>query len=179
MDDRAEIFRQKYLGGMTLQEIGAENGGLSRERVRQIIARRFGSLRSIGGAKARSVAAGLARDEARDARYMHTHGCTFSQYMALRGPITLAFIEQKRNARQRGIGWNLKFWEWWSIWQASGRWGERGRTADQYVMCRFGDSGPYEVGNVYIDTASNNISGGYQHRDRNPWWDRGKFRTTC
>lgn len=65
------------------------------------------------------------------------------------------FSIQKRKAKQRKIPWELSFEEWWSIWEQSGRWDERGPN-DGYVMCRDMDTGPYAVDNVRIDSASNN-----------------------
>lgn len=69
-----------------------------------------------------------------------------------------AFWDQRSNARHRGIEWVLSFEEWWDIWCESGRWERRGRSG--YVMCRTGDTGPYAVGNVYIDHTSNNCRDG-------------------
>ena len=63
---------------------------------------------------------------------------------------------QKRKAKQRGIAWNMFFDEWWSIWQESGKWSLRGDTKEKYCMCRTNDTGAYEIGNVPIDTFSNN-----------------------
>lgn len=64
------------------------------------------------------------------------------------------FSVQKRKAKQRGIEWKLSFDEWWKTWQESGKWDERG--VNGYVMCRNGDSGPYSMDNVRIDTFKNN-----------------------
>ena len=67
------------------------------------------------------------------------------------------YIMQLHNAKARGIGWELTFEQWWSIWQDSGRWQERGCHADNYCMCRIGDVGPYAVGNVFIATFRENL----------------------
>lgn len=48
-------------------------------------------------------------------------------------------------------------WEWWTIWQMSGRWEERGR-GHGYMMCRKGDVGPYALGNVVIATGDFNAA---------------------
>lgn len=42
------------------------------------------------------------------------------------------------------------------MWEASGKWDERGRGALKYAMCRIGDTGPYAPGNVYIATNTQN-----------------------
>lgn len=70
-----------------------------------------------------------------------------------------AFNSQRRNARKRKIGWHLTLLEWWTIWQQSGKWEERGRGSG-YVMCRYGDLGPYALGNVFIGGARENTSEG-------------------
>lgn len=88
-------------------------------------------------------------------------GCTPEQVRALRAdsakPIG-AFLSQQRVAKFRGIEWHLTLVEWWAIWQRSGKWHQRGRRANEYVMCRRGDVGPYAVGNVVIATGDLNTS---------------------
>ncbi len=143
-----------YSRGKTLQELGDEFG-LTRERVRQIIAR-FGKIE--GGVTIRSRRK-VALDEAkRDVHCLEKRGCTWKQYVALRAMRrpTRAFSQQRRNASDRGIRWELTLWEWWCIWKESGHWEERGRDGGAYVMCRFGDVGPYAVDNIYIATSNQN-----------------------
>lgn len=60
----------------------------------------------------------------------------------------------KNGAKRRGIGFLLSFEEWWDIWEPF--WDKRGKSKDNLVMCRYGDSGPYAKDNVYIDSYSNN-----------------------
>lgn len=60
----------------------------------------------------------------------------------------------KRRAAVRGIGFELTFEEWWSLWEDY--WDKRGRGNDEYMMCRKGDKGPYALGNVYISTGLHN-----------------------
>ena len=62
----------------------------------------------------------------------------------------------KSSAKKRGIPFLLTFEEWWDIWQASGKWEQRGRRRDQYVMARFGDLGAYKRDNVRICLAGEN-----------------------
>lgn len=66
----------------------------------------------------------------------------------------------KSNAAYRGIAFLLTYEEWFQIWQDSGHWFERGRGANKYVMARFGDIGPYAIGNVKIITGAENVSEG-------------------
>lgn len=103
------------------------------------------------------------------------YGCSREQYIAIRGLTTRRFIEQRRNAKTRGIGWELTFWQWWSIWQQSGHWHERGR-GQGYVMCRLNDVGPYSEDNVFIATAADNSSNSIWRRLGLP---RGVTRKNC
>ena len=73
------------------------------------------------------------------------------------------YSESKRRARQRGIGFDLTFDQWWDIWQSSGHWHERGARKTGYVMRRTGDEGPYAVGNVYIGTHPENAMEGWRN----------------
>lgn len=73
------------------------------------------------------------------------------------------YHKHKFNAKHRGIAFLLTFEEWWDIWQASGKWEQRGQRGDQYAMARFGDEGAYEAGNVRICLVSENVA----ERNRN------------
>lgn len=68
------------------------------------------------------------------------------------------FITQKNNARMRGIEFLLTYDEWLKEWQDSGVLELRGRGRNQYCMARFGDKGPYAVGNVKIILHGDNVS---------------------
>jgi hypothetical protein len=73
------------------------------------------------------------------------------------GSLEEQFKQQARQAKRRGIGWQLTFDEWLSIWTESGHLHERGNKQGQYVMGRTGDTGPYAAGNVYICTFAQNL----------------------
>jgi hypothetical protein len=60
------------------------------------------------------------------------------------------FREHRKHAAVRGVPFLMIFEQWWSIWQQSGHWHERGVGRGKYVMARLGDRGPYAVGNVKI-----------------------------
>lgn len=66
------------------------------------------------------------------------------------------FTDQKSKAKHRGIDFNLTFEEWWSIWEQSGKWNERGIRKGQYVMSRIADQGGYTLDNVMIQTVGDN-----------------------
>lgn len=61
-----------------------------------------------------------------------------------------AYKKHKSSAKERGIQFLLSFDEWLKIWRDSGHLHERGRKLGQYCMARFGDTGPYAIGNVEI-----------------------------
>jgi len=65
---------------------------------------------------------------------------------------------QKYNAKQRSVEFKLTLEEWWAWWQSTGHYHERGCKNGQYVMGRFGDSGPYQLGNIYCCTTNENGS---------------------
>jgi hypothetical protein len=70
------------------------------------------------------------------------------------------YTQHKSNATQRCIPFLLTLEEWTLIWLESGKWEQRGRGADKFCMCRKGDIGPYEVGNVFIGTGRENVRAG-------------------
>lgn len=68
-----------------------------------------------------------------------------------------AFKHQRFGAKTRRIKFLLTFDEWLSIWIKSKKLDDRGVRTGQYVMSRFGDMGPYAVGNVRIVSNGENI----------------------
>ena len=70
------------------------------------------------------------------------------------------YTTHKSNAKRRGIEFNLTFEQWFDIWEKSGKWDERGRSANKYCMCRVGDTGSYSVNNVFIGQGKHNVSDG-------------------
>lgn len=161
--DRSERMASLYKSGQTLEQIGAEYG-VTRERVRQIIKKHHGLTAKHGGASKTAKEKRKKFYAARDARSMKKWGCPWSQYVILRdmGSPTAAYSRQRVNAAHRGIEWDLTLWQWWTIWQESGHWDERGR-GRAYQMCRIRDTGPYSVGNVYIATGVENIQDYWAH----------------
>ena len=72
-------------------------------------------------------------------------------------PLWVAYNFQRLRAAERGIAFELGFLEWLKVWGASGHLASRGRKGDQYCMARYGDRGPYAVGNVKIILGVDNV----------------------
>lgn len=157
--ERAAVMGSMYKGGKTLEEIG-KLFRLTRERVRQLIKKHCGLTGADGGQSTTAQRKRVASKAKKDAASMLKNGCTHDQYMTLvrMQSQTRAHTRQRNSALQRGIEWNIKLWDWWQIWQKSGKWSDRGRGKGKYVMCRFGDIGAYEPSNVYIATCEHNVS---------------------
>jgi len=69
-------------------------------------------------------------------------------------PIHRAFIVQRTNANARGIAFCLSYAEWLEWWGADIK--LRGCHSGDLCMCRIGDTGSYEVGNIYKATMAQN-----------------------
>jgi hypothetical protein len=78
------------------------------------------------------------------------------------------FSQQRNGARNRGIAWDFTFEEWWAVWEASGKWEQRGVRRGCYVMARHGDTGPYSRSNVSIIRHEDNIRQALSAPDREP-----------
>lgn len=164
---REQRMCQLYTTGHTLQQI-ATVYGISRERVRQIISR-AGVTRAEGGlaksSQQKAEAKAAARKKRLDEKAQAMFGCTFDDLLFWNddrrgwasGTKSRAYLNQRKAAEWRGIGWELTFPQWCQIWLESGHWAERGRKADAYCMARKQDFGPYAVWNVYITTLSQNV----------------------
>jgi hypothetical protein len=186
---RAETMAALYRDGFTLKQIG-DQYGLTRERVRQILAKHKRMNATNGGQHIRAQRRAGKRRAAKDAKAMRDWGCTYEQWLALvalgkemraagKGKYqtpTAAYRNQKNNAGQRGIGFDLTLWQWWTIWQQSGHWDQRGR-GQGYCMCRKGDVGPYAVDNVFIALAAENSREGSMYKRKDPTLPIGVTRT--
>lgn len=78
----------------------------------------------------------------------------------MRDQFKRTYTQHKSNAKARGIEFRLTLDEWKQIWLDSGKWEQRGRGADKYCMCRIGDAGCYEIGNVFIGLGKTNVRDG-------------------
>lgn len=169
-----ELFKQ----GKTQAEIG-RMFSVSRQRISQVLAR-HGVTGAQGGQAARTEKRAAEKMAKRQKDCLEKHGCTLEQFAAVcterpSGSISphLVFIRQRNHAKARGVEWSLKFWDWFCVWQESGKWDARGRGAEAYCMCRVGDEGAYALGNVYIGSVIHNSTLGRtlaheRNRERKP-----------
>lgn len=67
------------------------------------------------------------------------------------------YLSKKRLAKHRRVPFLLTFEEWFSVWKRSGHLEEMGNRRGQYVMSRREDKGAYEIGNVRIVLAGDNV----------------------
>jgi hypothetical protein len=78
-----------------------------------------------------------------------------------KNPIRYAFLDQRCNAKKRGIPFEFSFEEWVEWWGEDIN--RRGCNADGLVMARYGDDGPYQPDNVYKSKASDNCRLSYEN----------------
>jgi hypothetical protein len=165
---RCQRMCELYRGGMTLQQIGTAYG-ITRERVRQIVKREGVSSREggVGKRAADKLKARQARSvRIANARTRVTYGCDAATVVALNGGKCVShkgapahiYLHQRKNAIARGIEWAITFPEWKRLWDESGKWDQRGRRKNAYVMARKQDFGPYAPWNVYITTMGQNAA---------------------
>ena len=171
--------------GNSFHDIGLKYG-VSRERIRQIFDRTFGMTAKDCARYKNSTARKIERKilyreeiaNRKEQRYSKIFGCSVDVLNQINGRPFIRdsgknscpaskYYSHKFNASKRGIEWDMTFPEWWNIWRESGKWSFRGRGYG-YVMARYGDSGAYKVGNVYICTQAQNSSDQYLVR-RHHW----------
>lgn len=69
------------------------------------------------------------------------------------------FQIHRYSAKTRNIPFELTFDEWYNWWLSHGIDKEypQKRGPNMPCMCRYGDTGPYNLSNIYFDTSSNNV----------------------
>ena len=72
-------------------------------------------------------------------------------------PKRYAWLGQRNTSKQRGVEFNLTFEEFVEFWGADFH--LRGRKRHELVMGRYGDTGAYEMGNIYKTTQVDNKFG--------------------
>lgn len=79
--------------------------------------------------------------------------------MAILGKARARFRWHKRSANHRGISFEFTFTEWYNWWLSQGIDKDQDTVftnKDTLAMCRFNDTGPYNIDNVYCATISQN-----------------------
>jgi len=168
------VMCDMYLKGHTLENI-ADKFLVSREKVRKII-RNYGVNKPAKDNQHKKLAAEIAKKQAlrrKEERIKHLWGLTLAQYESIKkefGPSDdptspfRKYTYQRKNAKARKVEWEISFVDWWRVWQLSGKWALRGR-GKGYCMARFGDKGPYKVGNIEIIPCTQNTSD-YQNKNK-------------
>lgn len=75
-----------------------------------------------------------------------------------------AYCMQRGAAKSRGIEWLFGFDEWLAWWESTGKFEERGRGSNKYVMSRYNDEGPYSLSNVFCQTFAENLKEAHKLR---------------
>ena len=75
-------------------------------------------------------------------------------------------VQRWHATKTRNIEWHLTFEEWLDIWGTDID--RRGRGIGKLNMCRYGDEGPYAVGNVFIGAHEQNADHGKHDNKVNP-----------
>jgi len=150
MDDRTLQMVSGFLGGRTLQEVGDAHC-VSRERVRQILSK-VGIKAQDGGANLKAIKKHKDALSERDNRHLKRYGVDYKGYLCIPTGARKAFNRQRDNARARGFSWAIGMWEWWELWQKSGRWEKRGQSADSFVLSRIRMARDFTPDNVYVCT---------------------------
>lgn len=155
MSNRANSMRALYQQGWTLQSIGTKYR-LTRERVRQILNKHFGTTAINGGNHIRKLLRAERMKHQQEKRYRLRFGCTREQLLTIPVAARLAWRTQRRNSARRGILFELSVMEFWNVWDASGKWSQRGRGAGRFCMSRIDERSGYLVGNVRVIDNSDN-----------------------
>lgn len=168
LEDRP-IVVARYANGMMLKDL-ADEYGLTVEGVRRII-KKVDSSKLRSGLITRRERKIDAKKEAADQRSLKLWGMRrdeFKRHVAVYGGRSdkespaHKFVNQRGHAGKRGIKWDLSFADWWDIWQKSGKWDQRGRSSESFVMARRGDlDTPYSKDTVYICTSCQNLKDGF------------------
>ncbi len=80
-------------------------------------------------------------------------------------PIRYAYLGQRHTSNQRGVEFNLTFEQFRDFWGDD--FPLRGNYSEDMQMCRYGDKGAYELGNIYKATKIENQTG---PRNRKEIW---------
>jgi hypothetical protein len=164
IDSRAnDMLRMYTVEANTLQEIGNVYG-ITRERVRQILAKVSGET-LLGGASLRSMFTRIHKEKSvkAESKCFDFYGCsleTRNKYGKVTdtSSLTHKFRQQKNNSARRGIEFLFTLPEWIEVWEKSGHLEDRGFGGGKYCMSRICDLGPYSIDNVEIKRHEENSS---------------------
>ena len=73
------------------------------------------------------------------------------------------YRDQKRDARNRNIAFEISFDDWYQWWLLNGV-DKQTQASTNLCMCRSNDVGPYNLNNIYLGTRSENTKEGWTHR---------------
>jgi len=149
---RNDEIVQLFKSGWTMQEIG-DVFGVCRERVRQILFELRVSA-TEGGCSLKTAQKAAKRDQ----EFIDLRGCDSETYRRIskikdkngKNP-QRCYSSQRGDAIFNGIKWELNFYEWWTVWDRSGKWHKKGREKGEYCMRRHESIGPYSKDNSCIE----------------------------
>ncbi len=155
-----------YIQGIPMTEL-AEKYGLTRQGV-QLILKSQGLNAKQGGASIRAknkkIESQNKKQITREDNCLNKWGCTLEQWESLRKkhanfhltPIA-RYIQHRSNIKRANLIWQITLWEWWTVWEKSGHYNDRGRGKNKYCMTRIKENGSYTKENVVITTISENL----------------------
>lgn len=147
-----------FRNGKTTTELATEHG-ITYQGIHRIL-KKHGLSRANGG-KSKVVAERRAKEsaEATTSSIQERHGCTVEQWNMLRTmeddykktPLA-AFNTFKNNFQSiNDVAFSMTLWEWWEMWEASGRWTQRIRNPDgMWVMAQLDKTLPLTKDNARI-----------------------------
>ncbi len=139
----------QFRGGATLEAIGSSYG-ITRERVRQILAR-DGLTRFDGGVHVAAASRAESRQRQREQRFFQKWGHDRQAHRRIPMAARIAFSQQQSHMKNWfHVPWTLTLAEWWDIWQRSGKWNQRGQGRGKFCLARIDKAKPFEVGNVAV-----------------------------
>lgn len=144
---------ERYKSGTVCSKLGRDFG-VSMSRIGQIL-KKNGLNRNDGGKHWSKLERLKNKSARRDARSYKFYGCSHEEHLKFIEYVPV-YTKQRINATLRGIGFNISLIDWCNIWINSGKFSQRGKGKNRYVMARKGDKGVYEVGNVLIISAVDN-----------------------
>lgn len=161
---RDQKIVEMFKDAKTMQEVG-DKFKISRERVRQIIARN-GLSSKDGGYVLRAKNKKIVRDANKFYNHFYswlpTYGCSREQCMSINGNtrnitdksnLSFSFLHFRNNCLKRKLEFTLSFPQWYDIWLQSGQIDNRGLRKGQYMMIRKDKLGGYTPENVDIACA--------------------------